>query len=185
MRFSTLLVAGISAIAHATHDAPVVLNNPHVTYQAVFPKDAFYHGNIHGNVCGSVRASRGPHGRGVRFDVRLENLPKEGGPFLYHIHEDRVPADGNCTKTLAHLDPYGRGEDPPCDSRAKDSCQVGDLSGKYGQPKRGLEIWYFDNYTSLAEGTPAFLGNRSIVVHFANKTRITCANFEKLSGCPA
>uniref|UniRef100_A0A1Y1MVG6 Uncharacterized protein n=1 Tax=Photinus pyralis TaxID=7054 RepID=A0A1Y1MVG6_PHOPY len=184
MRFSTLLVAGFCAIAH-THDAPVVKDNPNVIYEAVFPMDAFYHGNIHGNVRGSVRASPGPNGVGVKFNVRLENLPKEGGPFLYHIHEDRVPADGNCTKTLAHLDPYGRGENPPCDSRAMQSCQVGDLSGKHGEPKRDMKFWYYDDYTSLAERTPAFLGNRSIVVHFANKTRITCANFEKSSGCHA
>ncbi|EFY84439.1 hypothetical protein J3459_009822 [Metarhizium acridum] len=184
MRFSTLVVAGFSAIAQATHDAPVVRNNPNVIYEAALPKHGFYHGNIH--VQGSVRASRGPGGTGVKFDVDFKSLPKEGGPFLYHIHVNRVPADGNCTKTLAHLDPYGRGEDPPCDARAPQTCQVGDLSGKHGEPKIApLKFYFVDPYVSLAEGTEAFLGNRSIVVHFANKTRIACANFEKVSGCPA
>jgi Cu/Zn superoxide dismutase len=51
---------------------------------------------------------------------------------VYHIHEKPVPADGNCTGTGAHLDPYKRGETPPCDASKKESCQVGDLSGKYG-----------------------------------------------------
>lgn len=44
-----------------------------------------------------------------------------------------MPADGNCTGTLAHLDPYKRGEDPPCDASAPASCQVGDLAGKHGK----------------------------------------------------
>ena len=51
---------------------------------------------------------------------------------MYHIHEKPVPADGNCTGTGAHLDPYKRGEVPPCDPTDKSSCQTGDLSGKEG-----------------------------------------------------
>jgi len=52
---------------------------------------------------------------------------------VYHIHDEPVPASGNCTQTLAHLDPFIRGEDPPCDASAPETCQVGDLSGKYGK----------------------------------------------------
>jgi hypothetical protein len=44
-----------------------------------------------------------------------------------------VPADGNCTETLAHLDQYERGETPPCDPLRADTCQQGDLSGKHGK----------------------------------------------------
>jgi hypothetical protein len=40
---------------------------------------------------------------------------------------------------------------------------------------------YTDEYLSLVPGTPAYFGNRSIVVHYANKTRITCANFTTIS----
>ena len=36
---------------------------------------------------------------------------------------------------------------------------------------------YVDRYISLIAGSGAFAGNRSIVVHLANKTRIACANF--------
>lgn len=57
-------------------------------------------------------------------------------PFLstvYHIHDAPVPADGNCTGTLAHLDPTQRGEQPPCDSTKPQTCQVGDLAGKHGK----------------------------------------------------
>ena len=51
---------------------------------------------------------------------------------VYHIHEKPVPADGNCTGTGAHLDPYKRGETPPCDASKPETCQTGDLSGKHG-----------------------------------------------------
>lgn len=99
---------------------------------------------------------------------------------VYHIHEEPV-VDGNCTSTLAHLDPYHRGETPACDASKPESCQVGDLSGKYGKiTSDPFLAEYFDLYTSLKPGSPAFFGNRSIVVHYANKTRLTCANFAKL-----
>lgn len=95
-----------------------------------------------------------------------------------------MPDGGNCTSTLAHLDPYSRGEDPPCQSSRPETCQVGDLSGKYGNiTQYAFRETYVDPYTSLIEGTPGFFGNRSLVVHFANKTRITCANFHRVEGC--
>jgi hypothetical protein len=100
-------------------------------------------------------------------------------PFsVYHIHVDAVPSDGNCTKTLAHLDPFLRGEDPPCDARFPQTCQVGDLSGKHGKiTSDPFEVTYYDQFASTNGDLGAFFGNRSFVVHFPNKTRITCGNF--------
>jgi len=99
----------------------------------------------------------------------------------YHLHVDPVPEDGNCTKTLAHLDPFIRGEATPCDPEQPATCQVGDLSGKWGDiipDENGtFEQTYTDLYASTKEGIGAFFGNRSVVVHFPNKTRITCASF--------
>ena len=96
----------------------------------------------------------------------------------YHIHDAPVPADGNCTTTLAHLDPYIRGEDPVCDKTKPATCQVGDLSGKFGKIESDpFEATYVDKYASLKPGIGAYFGNRSFVLHFANKTRISCANF--------
>lgn len=188
MRLATLLVAGFSALCAAdTQDAPETTNNPNVVYQAVLPKDAFFHGSLSGNVRGSVRAEPGPDGKGVKFYAHFENLPNpnEFGPSIYHIHVAPVPASGNCIETLAHLDPYKRGENPPCDESKPQTCQVGDLSGKHGKiTKDPFRHEYVDPYASLVEGTPGFFGNRSIVVHFGNKTRITCANFERVNGCP-
>ena len=51
---------------------------------------------------------------------------------VYHIHDQPVPSNGNCTATLGHLDPFIRGEIPPCDSTQPATCQVGDLTGKHG-----------------------------------------------------
>lgn len=99
---------------------------------------------------------------------------------VYHIHE-KPASDGNCTSTLAHLDPFGRGETPACDDSKPETCQVGDLSGKYGKiTSDPFLAEYFDLYTSMKPDNPAFFGNLSIVVHYANKTRLTCANFAKL-----
>lgn len=98
---------------------------------------------------------------------------------MYHLHVDPVPSDGNCTKTLAHLDPTERGEATLCDASNPASCQVGDLSGKHGSIQTSsYTAEYTDDFTTTKEGLGAFFGNRSIVIHFANKTRITCANFE-------
>lgn len=99
---------------------------------------------------------------------------------VYHLHELPVPEDGNCTATKAHLDPYKRGEDPICDASNPASCQVGDLSGKHGNIPYlpGFGANYTDDYVSLIPGTGAFMGDKSFVLHFANKTRIACANFK-------
>lgn len=93
-----------------------------------------------------------------------------------------VPADGDCTKTLGHLDPYIRGDKPPCDFNIPQSCQVGDLAGKYGKITTDpFEASYVDYFASTVDGLGSFFGNRSIVLHLANSTRITCANFVKAS----
>ncbi|KAK1244864.1 hypothetical protein MKX08_004493 [Trichoderma sp. CBMAI-0020] len=166
----------------AAKDAPVVSGNPQgVEYTATLPNKPFFpKAELVGNVKGNVSAVAGPGGKGVRFTVQFENFPKSGGPFIYHIHE-KPAIDGNCTSTLAHLDPFGRGETPACDDSKPGTCQVGDLSGKYGKiTSDPFLAEYFDLYTSMKSDNPAFFGNLSIVVHYANKTRLTCANFAKL-----
>lgn len=96
-----------------------------------------------------------------------------------------VGADDNCNDTLAHLDPFLRGEDIPCTASRPETCQVGDLSGKYGKANGTTHMATFiDPYVSLKEGMGSFFGNRSFVVHFANKSRIACANFENIGGVP-
>ncbi|RYP26452.1 hypothetical protein DL767_008014 [Monosporascus sp. MG133] len=181
---SSLSAFGVSA-QDASTSAPVVEGNPAGSaLRATLPEEPFFtSGSLEGNVHGYITAETGPGGVGVTWGVHFSNLPREGGPFTYHLHVDPVPADGNCTETLAHLDPYQRGEEPPCDASAPETCQVGDLSGKYGKiTSDPFEASYHDPYSSMIEGQGSYFGNRSFVFHFANKTRISCANFAPVAG---
>lgn len=57
---------------------------------------------------------------------------------------------------------------------------MGDLSGKHGTiSSDSFETTYLDQFASTVEGDGAFFGNRSFVIHWANGTRLACANFEK------
>ncbi|KAI9782899.1 MAG: hypothetical protein M1839_004373 [Geoglossum umbratile] len=180
--FSVLSVLAVASAQTSTGklgDALVVTDNPVGAVYVAALSDG-------GKVSGSVSAVAASNGTGVSFTVSFKDLPKSGGPFLYHIHDLAVPANGSCASTLAHQDPYQRGEDPPCDSSNPKTCQVGDLSGKYGKVTADpFEASYTDLYASTKPGSFAFFGNRSIVVHYANKTRIACANFELKSSTNA
>ncbi|PHH59469.1 hypothetical protein CDD81_3175 [Ophiocordyceps australis] len=177
--------SAVAQIGSFPEAMPATGNPTGITYRADLPQEPFFTaGPLNGNVRGSIEATAPADGVGVEFTVKFDNVPTfGGGPFTYHIHVDAVPADGNCTKALTHLDPLNRGETPTCDSSAPSTCQVGDLAGKHGKVTSGpFNVQYLDPYVSLREGDPAFMGNRSFVFHFANKTRITCANFYRVNG---
>jgi len=171
---TTVPVTGILGNASIVDDNPAGQ-----LYTATLPTVEFFNpSDPRGNVKGSVSGVATANGVGVTFSVSFSNLPTSGGPFLYHIHSAPVPSDGNCTGDLAHLDPYIRGEAPPCDDTIPQTCQVGDLSGKHGMiTSDPFTASYVDDYASTVNGIGAFFGNRSLTVHFANTTRITCANF--------
>jgi hypothetical protein len=40
---------------------------------------------------------------GVEFQIALTGIPSEGGPFLYHIHEQPIAADCGSTATDANV----------------------------------------------------------------------------------
>ncbi|KAI5926108.1 superoxide dismutase [Camillea tinctor] len=193
MRFSNIIslavVGAAGALAQNTTtgelgDATVTTSNPvGLSVRATLPDEPFTPASsLNGNVKGYVSAQAGANGVGVDYEVSFSNLPTEGGPFTYHLHVDPVPEDGNCTSTLGHLDPFIRGEDPACDSANPQTCQVGDLSGKYGKiTSDPFTATFHDDYSSLTEGVGSYFANRSFVIHFANKTRISCANFAILS----
>ncbi|KAK1974383.1 superoxide dismutase [Colletotrichum cereale] len=177
MRISCVIAATVAAFALG--DALVVTNPQGVIYEAKLPEMPFFkQGSLNGNVRGSIVAMTAPDGNGVKFTVGFSNLPNEGGPFTYHLHVDPIPEDGNCTKALAHHDPSNREETAPCDASRPETCQIGDLSGKHGSVTRDYEQTYIDRYLSIVQGPGSFFGNRSFVFHFANKTRISCANFK-------
>ncbi|KAK4461864.1 superoxide dismutase, partial [Cladorrhinum samala] len=169
-------------------NATIVSTNPvGVKYKATLPAEAFFKSAYPdgGNIQGDISAEAAADGKGVVFTIKLSNLPKEGGPLPYHLHVAPA-ANGNCTTTLAHLDPFERGEATPCNPALPETCQVGDLSGKFGAipttAEGTFEATYTDLYASTQEGLGAFFGNRSIVFHYPNKTRITCADFKREDG---
>lgn len=169
--------SAVTAQSSTVVPAPKVTGNPTgASYGATLPEKAG------SSLRGSLVATSGPDGNGVKFTVSISGLPETGGPFMYHLHAKPVPADGNCTGTGAHLDPYLRGEVPICDASKPETCQTGDLSGKYGNmTAREWSQEYVDPYSSTTPGTPAFFGDLSFVVHLSNKTRIGCANFTQLT----
>lgn len=135
MRVSILSLAAAVSVVTATEAgiAPAVTKNfPGASYVAYLPKQEKY--AVTGTIIGGTPTEDSP----VQWSINVENLPAEGGPFSFHIHKAPVPADGNCSGTLSHFDPWARGESPPCDPDHKDNCEVGDLSGKYGTIKAGI-----------------------------------------------
>ncbi|MCJ1334228.1 hypothetical protein MMC10_010935 [Thelotrema lepadinum] len=237
-----LTLVAFTGLAAAVPDAPLSQNNPlGATYMATLPNSSFT--TIRGTISGSTNTN----GTGVDFTVSFDSIPATGGPYIYHIHADPVPADGNCTGAGPHLDPENRGEKPPCDPSTPQQCQVGDLAGKHGSfnasaftaqsvpplslpvpvpipypnsttppssssspfspspslpsfsysglrtfisypssnsssgPTNTLLLRYLDPFVSSSPGSPAYFGNRSVVIHDASGTRLTCANFSMLS----
>jgi hypothetical protein len=93
-----------------------------------------------------------------------------------------VPADGNCTATLGHLDPTDRGELYACENVAPQTCQAGDLAGKHGNiTSTSFSASYLDLYLSTNASSSYFFGDKSIVIHSMNTTRLTCANFSMMA----
>ncbi|KAI9698573.1 MAG: hypothetical protein M1820_007463 [Bogoriella megaspora] len=158
-------------------------NLPAATYQAVLPSTNFDDG-FGSTVTGSIIISSQQGGSGVNVNVNFTGFPSAAyGPFVYHIHQFPVPADGNCSATVGHLDPTDRGEYYPCNVAALDTCQVGDLAGKHGNiTGTTFTTQYADPFLSTVAGSPSFFGDKSIVVHSSNTTRITCANFKLVGG---
>ena len=150
------VLAAASAVAAQSSTvipAPVVTGNPiGAKYVGTLPPKEG------STLTGSIEATTGADGKGVKFSVSFAGLPETGGPFMYHLHAKPVPADGNCTGTGAHLDPYMRGEVPGCDASKPETCQTGDLSGKYGNAtEQTFSAEYTDLYSATLPSDPAFV----------------------------
>ncbi|CAH2351251.1 cell surface superoxide dismutase [Cu-Zn] 4 [[Candida] railenensis] len=159
----SVFLASLSLVVAGT--APYATDSPAgAKYVATFSK----------TVTGSVEfATVSNSSVGVTVDI--EGLPSSGGPFLYHVHQYPVPSNGSCLATGGHLDPY-HGVATSSDPAA---LEVGDLSGKHGSINgTSIDTFYVDNYLSLNKDDPAYVGNLSVVIHYANTTRLACANIE-------
>lgn len=131
-------------------------------------------------ITGTITGAANSNGTGVLFTINFSGFPSEAayGPFVYHIHNLPVSSDGNCTATMGHLDPTDRGEYHPCENIAPQTCQAGDLAGKHGNiTGTTFQAMYEELYLSTTPGSPYFFGDKSMVIHARNTTRLTCANF--------
>ncbi|KAH3974479.1 hypothetical protein HBI56_086850 [Parastagonospora nodorum] len=157
---------------------------PASTYRATMPPSMF-NDLVGTTVSGYIEGVGSPSG--VRFTVKLQNLPEQAkyGPFNWHIHALPVPADGNCTATLGHLDPTNRGELIMCDAAAPETCQAGDLAGKHGgkiMAAGSFETAFVEKYLTTETGSPFSFAGLGFVLHSMNTTRLTCANFVQVNG---
>ncbi|KAH8151583.1 uncharacterized protein LAJ45_04205 [Morchella importuna] len=146
-----------------------------------------YVAGFSGVVEGSVKFTSTGGGAGVSIDYKLFVPNNLLGPFSYHIHENPVPADGNCAGTGGHFDPFKPNSPRTgCDRSKSWTCEIGDLSGKlYPFPQSttdspSLTATLRDPWISVIPGNAAFIGGRSIVVHNINKDRIGCATLVPL-----
>ncbi|KAL4786101.1 superoxide dismutase [Aspergillus varians] len=158
--------------------APVVTDNEPLSFHhaTLLKKD---NSTVYGGITITSRFSS----PALQVDLYIGGIP--AGEYLnYHIHAHPVPEDGNCYRTGAHLDPYGRGQEPPCNITNPATCEVGDLSGKHGPawaPEGGVfRASYNDFFLSNTPGAEAYFGNLSWVVHAPNSDRLSCGNFEEL-----
>lgn len=176
--------------------APQIENNPHmVTYQAIL--------NGAKPIQGSITGVSAVDGKGVDFNVNFFSFPDPSiGPYgafstcdfimtcmlttnlAYHVHVNPVPEDGNCTAAGGHLDPYTVTDAYQCPAATDpQTCQIGDLAGKHGKidtttlQTASYQKAYLDLFLSTTKDNTAFFGNRSVVVHAANGTRLNCGNF--------
>lgn len=53
------------------------------------------------------------------------------------------------------------------------------LQAQFSPKSLTIASSYVDQYLSLIPGTEAFIGNRSIVLHLADSSRVTCANLSR------
>lgn len=168
MKFSAILSAlCVAASASAYGVSPVQTDSPTgVTYKATFTE------KIDGYVQFSSKNGS------LTVDVDISGLPDSGGPFLYHVHKFRVPANGSCLATGSHFNPYGGNEN----ATVADQKEAGDLLGKHGLiDGTSISTSYIEEYLSLNPESEAFFANLSVVVHFHNTTRLACANIDKVA----
>ena len=87
---------------------------------------------------------------------------------------------------MGHLDPTDRGEYYPCAPTAPETCQAGDLAGKHGNITGAtFQTSYTELFLSTDPASPYYFGDKSVVIHSTNTTRLTCANFVQLGNSTA
>lgn len=169
IQFVTIFLLGVAPALAAT--SPIFKNNPIGTVAvADFPSAGTY------PITKGYVYFYSPKGKEVHVHLDMTGLPKIGGPFVYHIHENAI-SDDNCETAGLHFNPYGA--DPNCDSQDDLSlCQVGDLSGKHGPINATcFATTYVDPFLSLNDSVNGIVG-KSVVFHYGDLTKFACATIQ-------
>ncbi|KAJ1962020.1 hypothetical protein IWQ62_003662 [Dispira parvispora] len=118
----------------------------------------------------------------TNIDVSLGGL-QPLAEYTLHIHENPVNATGDCNSAGGHFDPLHVKTNPDeyhCDpERPVETCEVGDLTGKFGTIKSSESGSYFaSDWSDRQIGTSPelFVAKRSIVLHDSANTRVACGN---------
>lgn len=119
----------------------------------------------------------------TEIELNFKRIPEYPGqtPYPWHVHERPVNSAGDCMSTGLHLDPAnlnpgGNSTTYKCDpKKPNETCELGDLSGKFGELVPKVTTYKFSDPDLPLTGKNGIIG-RSIVIHLANSTRITCAN---------
>ncbi|KAF8852024.1 hypothetical protein BDZ45DRAFT_750026 [Acephala macrosclerotiorum] len=171
---------GVETIEGAiTYDGPVVdgftgpggnatvqTNLPPATYIAVLPMTMFYNATNGTNgttgdnvtdtvITGSITGKANSNGTGILFYVNFAGFPSE---------------------------PNGPRRIPSMRKQPTRNLQAGDLAGKHGNiTTKDFTASYLELYLSTDPSSPYFFGNKSVVIHTSNTTRLTCANFTMIA----
>ncbi|KAJ1655579.1 hypothetical protein IWQ61_004689 [Dispira simplex] len=122
----------------------------------------------------------------TNIDVSMGGLQPRG-KYQLHIHQYPVDVSGDCESTGDHFDPLHVNTNTTeyaCDpDRPVETCEVGDLAGKFGTitaSKTGTYLAH--DWTDQQIGTSPELSviDRSVVLHDSANNRVACGNIHGL-----
>ncbi|KAJ1899512.1 Superoxide dismutase [Kickxella alabastrina] len=175
---ATIVVAGTSNLTPATSDtnpSDIVLANANL---------------VSGEFNAAFEFTPAESKNGLQLAVTASGLDMETA-YSYHIHAKLVPADGNCTETGGHLDPFKiketAGTAYKCDKdNAQTTCELGDLAGMFGSMTADADGKFTLNAPEsiLTFGGDNNILGYSVVIHRPDSTRLACANIDSFTAAP-
>ncbi|KNZ46686.1 superoxide dismutase [Puccinia sorghi] len=118
------------------------------------------------------------NGPGAHVEVMINGLYSMSFDYPYHIHVNPVRQGQSCELAGGHFNPTNAPM-TPCNRNEPNTCEVGDLAGKFGNlpgsPQGLTRRSYYDPSLNLSQGADGIL-YRSIVIHGANNVRLACVN---------
>ncbi|XP_011270085.1 hypothetical protein CAOG_08503, partial [Capsaspora owczarzaki ATCC 30864] len=134
-------------------------------------------------VVGTITFSQATPTSPTNITVDLAGLNSQAESTLsWHIHQFEVASPGDCSapSTGGHYDPFAAAASPtyatncnPASGTKLSSCEIGDLSGKWG--KLTYAPMYIQDPSVTLFGPRSIMG-RSVVVHLASSARWVCAS---------